>query len=490
VTLLRDVADRDPDVEAVVQADGTRCTFGEWNRAADGISAALADRGVLAGDVVCVLLPSTIEYLVCFQAAARLGAVVSGVNTRLGAAELGRLFADAAPRLTIVAGDETRALPPTAGAVVPWPALAPMVDAPPPRLPRLADDQALVLCWTGGTTGRPRGVWFDHRNLRAVATMTGVLSEPYDRRLSPIPFAHIGTMSKAWDEIGRRITTVITPPQWTAPATLALMEQERVTVGQGVPTQWELVLRDPVFATTDLSSLRLAGIGGSPVPPDLLERMRSMLGVPIVNRYASTEAGGIISGTRPDDSDAVIVGTVGRAADGVELRIVDDDGAVVDGGIAGRVQARSAAVMRGYWNDADATRAAIDDDGWLTVGDLGRLDTDGNLELVGRVGDMYVRGGYNVYPIEVERRLAQHPDISEVAVVAIDDDLWGEIGVAVVVPLNATPTLDDVRSWVTEQHARYKAPDRLIVLDAMPLTAVGKVDRRALVARAGADDDR
>jgi len=154
------------------------------------------------------------------------------------------------------------------------------------------------------------------------------------------------------------------------------------------------------------------------------------------------------------------------------------------------VQVRSAAVMRGYWNDADATRAAIDDDGWLTVGDLGRLDTDGNLELVGRVGDMYVRGGYNVYPIEVERRLAQHPDISEVAVVAIDDDLWGEIGVAVVVPLNVAPTLDDVRSWVAEQLARYKAPDRLIVLEAMPLTAVGKVDRRALVARAGADDDR
>jgi len=483
VTLLRDVAEHDPDVEAFVDADGNRCTFAEWNRAADGISAAFAERGVTAGDVVCVMLPSTIEYMIACQAAARLGAVVSGVNTRLGPAELGHLFECAAPRLTVV-DDDDRTLPPTAGAVVPWPAVAPMVEATRPRLPRLHDDQPLVLCWTGGTTGRPRGVWFDHRNLRAVATMTGVLSEPYDRRLSPIPFAHIGTMSKAWDEIGHRITTVITPTPWTAPATLALMERERVTVAQGVPTQWELVLRDPAFATTDRSDLRLAGIGGSSVPPDLLRRMRSMLGVPIVNRYASTEAGGIISGTRPDDADAVVVGTVGRAADGVELRVVDDDSTVVDAGAPGRVQVRSAAVMRGYWNDADATAGALDGDGWLTVGDLGRLDADGNLELVGRVGDMYVRGGYNVYPIEVERRLADHPDVSEVAVVAIADDLWGEIGVAVVVPVGPAPSLDDVQSWVTEQLARYKAPDRLVVLDAMPLTAVGKVDRRELIARA------
>jgi acyl-CoA synthetase (AMP-forming)/AMP-acid ligase II len=484
VTLLRVVAENDPDVEAFVDADGNRCTFAEWNRAADGISAAFAERGVRAGDVVCVMLPSTIEYMVCYQAAARLGAVVSGVNTRLGPAELGHLFECATPRLTVVADDDDRALPPTAGAVVSWTTVAPMVDAPPPRLPRVRDDQPLVLCWTGGTTGRPRGVWFDHRNLRAVATMTGVLSEPYDRRLSPIPFAHIGTMSKAWDEIGRCITTVITPTQWTAPGTLALMERERVTVAQGVPTQWELVLRDPAFSTTNLSGLRLAGIGGSSVPPDLLRRMRTMLGVPIVNRYASTESGGIISGTRPDDSDAVVVGTVGRAADGVELRVVDDDRNVVDAGAPGRVQVRSAAVMRGYWKDADATAAAIDGDGWLTVGDLGRLDADGNLELVGRVGDMYVRGGYNVYPIEVERRLAEHPDLSEVAVVAIADDMWGEIGVAVVVPVDAAPTLDDVRWWVSADLARYKAPDRLVVLDAMPLTAVGKVDRRELVAHA------
>jgi len=490
VTLLRDVAQRDPEVEAFVQADGNRCTFAEWDRAADGISAAFAERGVTAGDVVALLLPSTIEYMICVQAAARLGAVASGINTRLGAAELGHLFAQARPQLTVVAADDERDLSPAAGTVVSWPTIASMVDAPAPSLGRLSDDQPLVLCWTGGTTGHPRGVWFDHRNLRAVATMTGVLSEPYDRRLSPIPFAHIGTMSKAWDEIARRITTVITPAQWTAPATLALIERERVTVGQGVPTQWELVLRDPAFATTGLSSLRLAGIGGSLVPPDLLQRMRAMLGVPIVNRYASTEAGGIISGTRPDDTDAVIVGTVGGAADGVELRVVDDTDAVVQTGSPGRVQVRSAAVMRGYWDDPDATAAAIDADGWLTVGDLGRLDADGNLELVGRVGDMYVRGGYNVYPIEVERRLAEHPDISEVAVVATEDDMWGEIGIAVIVPVGNGPTLDDVRSWVTDELARYKAPERLVVLDAMPLTAVGKIDRRALATRAAKSDDR
>src|SRR5439155_2055587 len=206
---------------------------------------------------------------------------------------------------------------PTSGVLLRWSDLAPYWAAPPPSLPSLRPRQPVLICWTGGTTGRPKGAVFDHENLAAVAAATGVLSAPFDRRLSPIPFAHVGTMTRAWDEISNVITTVITPPRWTAEDALRLVETERVTVAQGVPTQWELMMRDPALASTDLSSLRLAGVGGSRVPPDLLRRMRAVLGVPVVNRYASTEAGGVISGTRPGDPDAVASETAGPASERV-----------------------------------------------------------------------------------------------------------------------------------------------------------------------------
>ena len=374
VELLRQVAARYPTVDAFVDAEGHRLSFGAWDRAADGVAAGLADHGVVAGDVVCLLVPSSLEYMVCYQAAMRLGAITTGVNIRLGRDEIEHIIRATTPRVTVVADDEERVLPATAGTVVRSSQLARFWSADAPPLPTVRARQPVLICWTGGTTGRPKGAVFDHDSLAAVARATGALSAAFDRRLSPIPFAHVATMTRAWDEISRVITTVITPARWTAAAALRLIEQERVTVAQGVPTQWELMLRDPVIETADLSTVRLAGIGGSRVPPDLVQRMRAVLGVPVVNRYASTEAGGVISGTRPDDPEEVIVETVGRASDGVEVRVAEDDGTPRAVGEVGRVQVRSGAVMRGYWRDPDATGAVLDADGWLTVGDVGRLD--------------------------------------------------------------------------------------------------------------------
>jgi len=482
VALLRDVAETHHQADAFVEADGRRLSYGQWDRAADGIAAGLADSGVTAGDVVCLLVPSSIEYMVCFQAIMRLGAITSGINPRLGREEIERILLLTRPRVTVVA-DEERALPPTSGVVRRWSDLAPYWDAPAPRLPALRPRQPVVICWTGGTTGRPKGAVFDHDNLAAVAAATGVLSAPFDRRLSPVPFAHVGTMTRAWDEISRVIATVITPVPWTAGEALRLIESERVTVAQGVPTQWELMLRDPALATTDLSSLRLAGVGGSRVPADLLRRMRVALGVPVVNRYASTEAGGVISGTRPGDSDEVVTETVGTPAYGVELRVVADDGTPLPAGSVGRVQVRSGAVMRGYWRDTEATAVALGTDGWLTVGDLGRIDAAGHLAVVGRAGESYLRGGYNVYPVELERVMAEHEDVAEVAVVGTPDPVLGEIGVAYVVPVTRHLGgfgVDDLRRWVGERLADYKVPDRVVVLEEMPLTPLGKIDRRAL----------
>lgn len=480
VDVLRRTAAEHPDVDAFVEADGTRIGFAAWDRAADGVAAGLAAHGVGPGHVVCLMLPSSIRYMICFQAAMRLGAVTTGLNQRLGRSEIEHIMALARPAAVIVDDDGPAA--PDSAPTLPWTRLRSWLQHAAPPLPTLRRTDITVLCWTGGTTGRPKGVEFDHGNLAAVAGAAGPLSAPLDRRLSPLSFAHVGTMTRAWDEISRAITTVITPARWTAADALRLIGSERVTVAQGVPTQWELMLRHPDLSATDTTHLRLAATGGSRVPVDLVRRIKAQLGVDVINRYASTEAA-VITGTRPGDPDEVVFETVGRPGGGVEIRVVDEEhGTPLPPEAVGRIQVRSAAVMRGYWRDPEATAAAIDADGWLTVGDLGRLDAAGNLHVVGRIGEMFVRGGYNIYPIEVEQALAEHPAVVQASVVPRPDSVLGEASVAFVVAC-ADVDPDELAAFVRARLADYKAPDDVVLVDELPLTPLGKVDRRALAAR-------
>jgi acyl-CoA synthetase (AMP-forming)/AMP-acid ligase II len=279
------------------------------------------------------------------------------------------------------------------------------------------------------------------------------------------------------------------------------MEAERITVAQGVPTQWALVLERPELASADLSSLRIAGTGASRVPAELVAALRDALGVPVVVRYTSTEAS-LGTGTVPGDPDEAVASTVGRPVPGVELTVADDNGIAVPAGAVGRVRLRSAAVMRGYWGrpatgpgaaglvlDAPLTASVLAADGWLTTGDFGYVDPDGRLHLVGRANELYIRGGYNVYPAEVEGALGEHPDVDQVAVVAAPDPVLGEVGVAFVVPVDGVavdaPTLlAGLRATARAALADYKAPDRVVVVDRLPLTPMMKVDKRVLAEQA------
>jgi acyl-CoA synthetase (AMP-forming)/AMP-acid ligase II len=212
----------------------------------------------------------------------------------------------------------------------------------------------------------------------------------------------------------------------------------------------------------------------------LVREMESRLGCPVVIGYTSTEAA-ITTGTVPGDSPEVISQTVGRARVNVDLEVVDDDGERCSTGVVGRVRCRSDAVMRGYWHDPKRTAEVLDGDRWLTTGDLGFLDERGYLTLVGRRSEMYIRGGYNVYPAEVERVLSEHPAVAQVAVLGGADPVLGEIGYAFVVARPGTsPTLAELRTACKAALADYKAPDRLALVDALPLTSIGKVDKRKL----------
>jgi acyl-CoA synthetase (AMP-forming)/AMP-acid ligase II len=466
VELLRQVAAKHPDRAAFVEVD-RRLTFGEWDRAADGVAAFFAAHGVRPGDVVALLVPSSIDYAVCYQAAMRLRAITTGINTRLGPPEIASILDRTEPRV-VIRDDDLAAV------------RVAYTNAAPHDLPRVFDDDPVAIVWTSGTTGMPKGAVFDHRNLRAVAIGAGAMGAPFDVRLAPLPFAHVAFMSRPWEEIANAITTVITPTPWTASDALQLMARERVTVGQWVPTQWRLVLDHPEFARSDLTSLRIAGTGAATVPPELVREMEQRLGCPVVIGYTSTEAA-ITTGTVPGDSPEVISRTVGRPRVNVELEVIDEDARVVPTGVVGRVRCRSAAVMRGYWHDPDRTGEVIGPDGWLTTGDLGHLDERGYRTLVGRRSEMYIRGGYNVYPAEVERVLSDHPSVAQVAVLGMPDPVLGEIGVAYVVAApTEPPQLAALRVFCKNALADYKAPDRLVLVDALPLTSVGKVDKRAL----------
>lgn len=507
VSVLREAALLNGDVEAYVEpADagggGRRSlTFAEWDRAADGVAGYLEGRGVRKGDVVCLLLPSCIDYAVLYAALLRLGAITSGINPRMGAGEVASVLERAAPVLLVVDPDAAPSPEaPGLAAVTRAEVAATWDGAPPSSWPDLAATDPAAVVWTSGTTGRPKGAIFDHANLAAVARGTDVLSQPGDRRISPVPFAHVGYMTRAWDEIAHGVTTVITPTPWRADDAVRIMEAERITVGQGVPTQWALMLASDELTRADLSSLRVVSTGAARMSAAMIAEMRRRFGVPVVVRYTSTESS-LGTGTSLAATDEEVATTVGRPVTGVELAIVDDAGAPVPAGAIGRVMLRSPAVMRGYWGrgpgrgrtvaeliDAEATASVLAADGWLTTGDFGLLTAEGNLQLAGRAHERYIRGGYNVYPAEVEDALATHPAVARAAVVGAPDDVLGEIGVAVVVAApGQVPDLASLRAHCAGRLSDYKSPDALVVVDELPLTPMMKVDpvrMRDLAARA------
>jgi acyl-CoA synthetase (AMP-forming)/AMP-acid ligase II len=243
------------------------------------------------------------------------------------------------------------------------------------------------------------------------------------------------------------------------------------------------MLQDPDFDSYDLSSVRAIVVGGGPATPALVREARSRFGAAVAVRYSCTEAGiglGTAFDAPPEDAEV----SVGRAHAGVELSLRDPDDPERPATDVGEVCLRSPAVMAGYWNEPELTAAAFTPDRFVRTGDLGWLDDAGRLRLVGRSKEMYVRGGYNVYPMEVEAVLAGHPAVADVAVASRVDDVMGEIGVAVVVPQPgaATPTVDDLRRFAAERLASYKLPEAVIVTEALPLTPMEKLDRRALGA--------
>lgn len=468
-----------PEQEAYVHGDD-RLTYGEWYDQSLRMAGAFEELGVVAGDIVLIALEGSIDFAVCFGAAQLLGAIASGINIRLGRREIAAIVQKTGASLIVLEDD---AEPPEGVPhIVRRSDLAEMRKGSRKAVPHEGKSSDIsVIIWTSGTTGLPKGAQFDHDNLRAAVQTAGPMAAPYARRLNSTPFAHAGYMSKGWEQVAFALTLVISETPWKAERMLELLVGERINIAGAVPTQWAKLLELPDLPSADFSHLKCGITATSPAPPELVERVTKAIGAPLIARYSMTECPSM-TGTRPGDSPEVLYRTVGRAQPGVELRIVDDHGNDVPPGEIGRISVRSPAVMRGYLNDPERTREALSEDGWLLTSDNARLDADGNVILEGRTGDMYIRGGYNVYPIEVERILTELPGVKSAAVVGKPAPTIGDIGVAFVVPENAEspPDLPGVRAAVQAELADYKAPDALVVVESLPMTAMMKVDKVAL----------
>ncbi|GHI44683.1 AMP-binding protein [Streptomyces albidoflavus] len=512
-SLARTVAAH-PDREALVDvASGRRWTYARFAEDVERLARALLARGVLKGDRVGIWATNCPEWVLVQYATARIGAIMVNINPAYRAHELAYVLRQSGTGLLVATpGHRTndfRALVNEVREECPalretaylgeesWAALLAAADACPPdalaaREAELSCDDPINIQYTSGTTGFPKGATLSHHNILNNGYFVGenVGYTEQDRICLPVPFYHcFGMVMGNIAATTHGACIVIPGPVFDPVTTLTAVAQERCTSLYGVPTMFigELNLAD--FASYDLTSLRTGIMAGSPCPEEVMKRVVAEMHMAEVSIcYGMTETSPVSTQTRRDDSLAHRTGTVGRVLPHLEVKVVDPGtGITVERGEAGELCTRGYSVMLGYWEEPERTAEAVDPAGWMHTGDLAVLRQDGYVEIVGRIKDMIIRGGENIYPREIEEFLYTHPKIADVQVVGVPDGKYGEEVLACVIPKqNAGPlTLEELRAFCRDRLAHYKVPSRLQLLDAFPMTVSGKVRKIELRERYG-----
>jgi len=358
---------------------------------------------------------------------------------------------------------------------------------------RVSGDTTSDILFTSGTTGRPKGVVTAHRqNLKAFAEFAHILGlASTDRYLIINPFFHSFGYKAGWLATLIAGATAYPLALFDVPEVMAQVERNAINVMPGPPTLFRSIMDHPDFDASRLASLQKATTGAAVIPTTLVEDMWQILGLEtIITAYGLSETCGLVTMCRQGDSAETIATTSGRAIPDIELAIVDSDNRPVPTGQAGEIVVRGFNVMQGYFNNPQATTETIDPDGWLHTGDIGHLDEDGNLSITDRLKDMYISGGFNCYPAEIEQQLLTHPSIAQAAVVGMPDDRLGEVGAAFLIPQHQTEqalrvTDEELIAWCRTAMANYKVPRKIVWVDNLPLNATGKVMKQELRKRLG-----
>ncbi|MGV9883753.1 fatty acid--CoA ligase family protein [Streptomyces sp. NPDC003006] len=523
--LVRAAAERYGDREAVVEGR-TRVSYEELGRRVERAAAACVASGVGPGDRVAVWAPNTLDWIVSALGAVSAGAVLVPLNTRFKGAEAAYVLARSRARLLFITGtflgtsyvaSLRRAAgdggPGGDGAAADGPGRGPL-----PGLPHLeqvvvladdapedfrtwkdflasgdAVDTAAVraraeavdgsapsdIIYTSGTTGRPKGAVITHaQTLRCYDVWSELAGlREGDRYLIVNPFFHTFGYKAGIIACLMRGATMIPQPVFNVDTVLANVAAERISVLPGPPTLHQSILDHPSRDQHDLSALRLVVTGAAVVPLQLVERLRSELRVgTVLTAYGLSEASGIVSMCRRGDPAEVIASTSGRAIPDTEVRVVSPAGRTLSPGHPGEILVRGHHVMRGYFEDPAETARALTPDGWLRTGDVGVLDKEGNLRITDRIKDMFIVGGFNAYPAEIEQLLGVHPDVADVAVIGVPDPRLGEVGRAYVVRRpGSVVTADDLIAWSRREMANYKVPRGVEFVAELPRNASGKV---------------
>jgi long-chain acyl-CoA synthetase len=470
-------AAQDPNGPAIADASGS-LTNAEMLEAVRSVTRRLQSSGIGPGDVVAVKLTNRIEFVLLLFAAWRLGATVTPVNPSLTEVEVARQVADSGARLLVVEDGGSSV------SDVQTLEVGDVYDAEPgPDPSPSADGAALaLLIYTSGTTGAPKGVMLDHANLDAMAAMGREALEvgPNDRCLLILPLFHVNGIVVSVLIPLLAGASVVIAERFNPTTFFQTIETERPTFFSAVPTIYTMLAALPDDVQPDTSSVRFAVCGAAPASAELLARFENRFGFPLVEGYGLSE--GTCASTINPVSGVRKAGTVGLPFPGQELRIVDPDGNEVARGEPGEVVVRGPNVMRGYLGRPEDTAAVIID-GWLHTGDIGKVDADGYLSLVGRSKEMIIRGGENIYPKEIEDVLAADPTVLEAAVVGVPDEVWGEVVVAFVQARpGSTIDVKELKQRCAESLSGYKRPQTIHVLEALPKNAVGKLDKKSLRA--------
>ncbi|MER5882979.1 AMP-binding protein [Streptomyces sp. NPDC001941] len=494
--------------EALVDvASGRRWTYAEFGADVDRLASALLASGVRKGDRVGIWAVNCPEWMLTQYATARIGAVMVNINPAYRSHELEYVLNQSGVRLLIASlahkTSDYRAM--VEEVRDSWAQLAevfyigdPTWDdlvaraTPEVRAERLSCDEPVNIQYTSGTTGFPKGATLSHHNILNNGYFVGemIAYTERDRVCVPVPFYHcFGMVMANLAATSHGACIVIPAPSFDPAATLRAVQEERCTSLYGVPTMFIAELDLPDFASYDLSSLRTGIMAGSPCPVEVMKRVVAEMNMAEVSIcYGMTETSPVSTQTRRDDDLERRTGTVGRVMPHVEVKVVDPaDGTTLPRGEAGELCTRGYGVMLGYWGEPGKTAEAVDAGRWMHTGDLAVMREDGYVQIVGRIKDMIIRGGENVYPREVEEFLYAHPKIADVQVVGIPDERYGEEVLACVIPRDPgdPPTLEDVRAFCRERLAHYKVPRRVEVLDAFPMTVSGKVRKVELRERYG-----
>jgi long-chain acyl-CoA synthetase len=490
-SLLRQAAAGHPD-RVALRMDDLTLTYAQLHEAAGRTSALLAARGVRPGDRVGIMLPNVPAFPIAFYGALAAGAVVVPMNPLLKSREVAYYLGDSGARVVLAwqaaAGEAAKGAA-DAGAeaiAVETPDMAGLLADYQPAWPehgRQDQDDAVIL-YTSGTTGRPKGAELTHAGMVRNAEISGrTLFDvgPDDVIMGCLPLFHVFGLTCGLNVSVTTGATLTLLPRFDPAKALDIIKRDRVTIFEGVPTMYAAMLHLPDADPAKTATLRLCASGGAAMPVEILRGFEEKFGCMILEGYGLSETSPVASFNHPHKVRKP--GSIGTPIEGVEMRLVDDAGNTVPEGEIGEIAIRGHNVMKGYWNKPEATAEVMSPDGWFRTGDMARVDEDGYYYIVDRKKDLIIRGGYNVYPREIEEVLHEHPAVAEVAVIGIPHpDLGEEVGAAVALKPGATATPEELRAFTRDKVAAYKYPRRVWLVDSLPKGPTGKILRREVQA--------